>query len=549
MTTVTIFGGVREIGGNKILVADRDGSVFLDFGKSFKTEGQYFDEFLRPRAPRGLTDYLELGLLPPVGGLYRTDLEPPGHDLWERLASLGRMHAIDRDRLRGVILSHAHLDHSGYIAFLNAEIPIFCSAVTAFLAKGIQDTGRGTADEEVVYTKERVPYEPEKNPIEVAVNEARRAAGLGLLKASPTKQPAEMRPFYLTDDPGGADAGTFWRDTPETRPLDARPWQPASAVWGSALRVFPVDHSIPGACALILETEAGPLAYTGDLRRQGHGAQQTEAFVNTVAALEEVTLLCEGTRIRGESGTAATPVAGAPAPTEAEVAANCLEAVRRAEGRLVIADFGPRNIERLHNFLHIAEETRRLLVILDKDAYVLRALGAAGYPEAPPPDHPRVRIFLEPTTTPGVWRRDHIWRPLQDRLISAKDIREAPGDYLVCFSLFQLNDLVDLRPDGGIYIYSTSEPYSDEQRFDLERLRNWLHHFGMTLVGDPEVAGEARFHASGHAPEADLRWVVETINPKRLIPIHTQHPEWFAEQFGDRMEVIQPEVGTPIPLE
>jgi len=550
MTSVTVYGGAGEIGGNKILVDDGGWSVLLDFGMSFKRHGMFFEEFLKPRGGRGLVDYLELGLLPRLRGLYRTDLEPPGAAVWAQYPPV----PFDRARLRGVILSHAHLDHSADISFLDPAIPIFCGPVTAFLAKGVQDSGKSSMAGEVVYATDRVPYEPEKNLIEAAVNAQRVKAGLGLLKSSSSKFAARVRPFYFTAEPSGAGAEAFWQTSPGSRGVDGVAWQAASAVWKSALRLLPVDHSIPGACACLLETSAGPLAYSGDIRLQGRAAGDTRAFAAAAAALNGVTLLCEGTRLgkERESGTAAQIEDDRPAPTEEEVAANCLEAVQAAKGTLVVADFGPRNVERLQSFLGIAEATDRLLVVLDKDAYLLQALAAVGFAGAPAPDHPRLRVFNEPTTNPGAWRRDSVWAQLQDRLITARAIGDAPGDYIVCFSFFQTNDLVDIRPDGGIYIYSTSEPYDDEQKLDLKRLREWLKHFEMTLVGDPEVKGQARYHASGHAPEADLRWVVETIRPKRLIPIHTEHPEWFTENFDKRhggwCEVIEPKVGVPIPL-
>jgi mRNA degradation ribonuclease J1/J2 len=34
MTSLTFYGGVNEIGGNKILLQDKDTKVFLDFGMS-----------------------------------------------------------------------------------------------------------------------------------------------------------------------------------------------------------------------------------------------------------------------------------------------------------------------------------------------------------------------------------------------------------------------------------------------------------------------------------------------------------------------------------
>ena len=64
MVTITIYGAAGEIGGNKILLEDRDTRVLLDFGASFRARGLYYEEFLTPR-PLGLLDPLVMGLLPP----------------------------------------------------------------------------------------------------------------------------------------------------------------------------------------------------------------------------------------------------------------------------------------------------------------------------------------------------------------------------------------------------------------------------------------------------------------------------------------------------
>ena len=49
MTSLTFYGGVNEIGGNKILLQDKDTKIFLDFGKGFTGLGNYFEQFLAPR--------------------------------------------------------------------------------------------------------------------------------------------------------------------------------------------------------------------------------------------------------------------------------------------------------------------------------------------------------------------------------------------------------------------------------------------------------------------------------------------------------------------
>src|SRR3970282_2639426 len=74
MTSLTFYGGVNEIGGNKILLEDKDARVFLDFGKSFSRRAKYFEEFLNPRTANGIVDFLTMGLVPDISGGYRDDL-------------------------------------------------------------------------------------------------------------------------------------------------------------------------------------------------------------------------------------------------------------------------------------------------------------------------------------------------------------------------------------------------------------------------------------------------------------------------------------------
>jgi len=74
VTSLTFYGGVNEIGGNKILLQDKDTKVFLDFGMSFSRRGDYFDGWMSPRTATGLRDFLEMGLIPNLDRVYRSDL-------------------------------------------------------------------------------------------------------------------------------------------------------------------------------------------------------------------------------------------------------------------------------------------------------------------------------------------------------------------------------------------------------------------------------------------------------------------------------------------
>jgi ribonuclease J len=125
-----------------------------------------------------------------------------------------------------------------------------------------------------------------------------------------------------------------------------------------------------------------------------------------------------------------------------------------------------------------------------------------------------------------------------------------PGDYILCFSLWDANDLLDLRGiAGGVYLYSNSRAYDEEQAVDLQRLRHWVQHVGLRMEGDPDDADRVPLHASGHATGPQLRDFVRRVRPRRLIPIHTEDPHWWLEALaGTGIEVVLPQVGQPIHL-
>jgi len=122
------YGGVQEIGGNKILLEDDDTKVFLDFGMSFSRYGRFFEEYLKPRVSCGMADFVAAGLVPEIPGIYRQDL----------LRLLGwPIH--DEPEVDAVIVSHMHLDHAAYVSFLDEDIPVFCSEISKRIAKVLLD--------------------------------------------------------------------------------------------------------------------------------------------------------------------------------------------------------------------------------------------------------------------------------------------------------------------------------------------------------------------------------------------------------------------------
>jgi ribonuclease J len=130
-TSLTFYGGINEIGGNKILLEDKGIRIFLDFGQPFTMGEDYFTSWLQPRAINGLGDYFEFNLLPKIEGIYD-----------EKQLRFTDLHYTG-PQIDAVFLSHAHMDHIGHIIFLDEKIPIHCGEGTKLFIKALEETSPG----------------------------------------------------------------------------------------------------------------------------------------------------------------------------------------------------------------------------------------------------------------------------------------------------------------------------------------------------------------------------------------------------------------------
>lgn len=507
--TITVYGGVAgsdaasgEIGGNKILVETGERTWFLDFGMGFGRAGRFFDEFLQPRGACGLRDYLRLGLIPPLEGIYRDDLCAHEPGLWDRYRRQPHYRRIEH--LDGVLLSHAHQDHNGYVGFLKRETALYTGLMTALIGKGMQDLG-GAGEFCYVAPKQ--------------VTEEGTLRGVSAVR--------QGRPHYIceTDDHAASALGdlrAFFARHPGPKTVFESAALEIADVDRLGIRFFRVDHSIPGSGAFAIHTPIGWIGYSGDLRRHGHSRWRTEKFATELAALKPVLLIVEGTRLDDNAATEEPAVHDA-----------AREVVRREKG-LVIADFSARNIERLRTFWDIARELGRRFVVTTKDAYLLQQMHLID-PKIPSPDEDGLAILRVPRgSRREQWERD-VLETFGGHVTDAAGIKRSPSGYLLSLSYWDIGALIDIEPESGTFIYSASEAYDEEQKFDHQRLENWLDYFKLTTVGGLPGAEQGPFHASGHIDGPGMEWVIETINPGRILPVHTQRLNWFEARWPERV--------------
>lgn len=494
---ITIFDGACTIGGNKIYVEEQGKGLFLDFGMSFAKYSQFYEEYVSERSARGIYDLWHLGLIPRINN-YREDLIPS--DLRDDVSSCQKL------PVSAVLLSHAHLDHAGNIALLEEEIAIVGSLVTMAILKAINDTsgGRGFGTELPYY---RVRTFADDN---------------GYIIRTDGRSNYPSRKVILTEKCEELEEFLFYRpgqESPNAKKIMRGEICTLDEVeLGFEVKAFPVDHSVYGALAYIVEGDIS-LAYTGDFRLHGQNSEKTKKFIRE--AKNANILIIEGTRVSRDE----------PNVSEAEVYENAKAIVEEAKG-LVIADFSPRNFERLEIFKKIADETGRELIITSKDAYFLHALKLVDGVDR----LEDIRIYENFKATMQKWEQVVVLEHYGEQYISPFEVKKNQENYILCFSFYDLPHLLDIMPNGGTYIYSSSEAFVEEQAFSFFRLWNWLQHFGFEVHGfrvdeNGKLIFERGLHASGHLSKEEIIEVIEKIDPDKIIPVHTENPMWFAENF------------------
>lgn len=476
---IQLLGGVKEIGGNKILIEHEGTKILLDFGMSFKQAGKFFSEFLQPRKSNSLIDFYEFNLLPDIKGTYREDY-------------LRHMGKEKEDKgVDAIFLSHAHADHSQYIHFLRTDIPVYCTKATRIILQALEETGSNPFSDLITACESFLYY-------------IKRDGGLSKIDRRKDEYVKE-RKFNIMETGNKIKIGSL------------------------EIEMIPVDHSLPGACGYIIYSDEGNLVYTGDIRFHGSNQELSKKFVEKSKEIKPKWLICEGTRIDENR-----------IDSEEEVKNKISKIISEAKG-LVFIEHPIRDLDRVKSIFEASKENKREFVVNLKLAYLIRELGdlcpfsldnvkilvpIKEWGMVCKENVYFVNSSGEVICKNGVeneliekeyekWEREFIFK---ENSITYKELVKNPSKYVVSMNLWEIKHLVDIKPKDAIWIKSSCEPFSEEMELDEERKKNWLEHFKIK---------EFFAHASGHASGNEIRKMVKDINPKILITIHTEHPKMF----------------------
>lgn len=282
------------------------------------------------------------------------------------------------------------------------------------------------------------------------------------------------------------------------RPIIAAKYQQPIQVGDITLEIWPSDHDAYGATGLIITTPDKRIAYTGDIRLHGYHPDWVHAYL--AAAKNCDALIIEGTGVSWpEEKSAASSEEFTGPKNERELTAEIVQLQQDNPHKQITFNTYPTNVERL---LRIIADSPRQVVLYAQRAHLLKESIEQDYPY----------YYL-----PG----DKIFTDLKPELaVSYDELLNDDHEYL----WQAVGNYANLQK-GGIYIHSNAEPLGDFDPAYKPFLQDLAHN-------------EIEFkdlRCSGHADEMELKEIIKEVQPAKLIPVHTLHPELEENPFGERI--------------
>ncbi len=257
------------------------------------------------------------------------------------------------------------------------------------------------------------------------------------------------------------------------------------------LQFFAVNHSIPDALAVAIRAGGATVLHTGDFKMDQTPLDGRLTDLAGFARLGDggVDLLLS------DSTNAEQPGFN---PSEREVGAVVTDVIAKAQGRVIVACFAS-HVHRVQQVLDAAVQAERQVAFVGRSMVrnmtIARELGLLRVPDGLLIDLqvaeqlPSRRVLLVSTGSQG--------EPLS--ALSRMANRE--------------HQVVRIVPDDTILLASSLIPGNETS---VGSVINGLARLGATVVHK----SSALVHVSGHAPAGELRYLLNVVRPRHLMPVH-----------------------------
>lgn len=286
-----------------------------------------------------------------------------------------------------------------------------------------------------------------------------------------------------------------------------------------------VNHSIPGAFALIIDCPAGKVVVSGDFKID---FTPIRGEVTDLAALAKagqegvMCLLCESTNVEHEGSTI----------SESKIADTFYALFEEAEGRIIIAMFAS-NVHRVQMAVDAAMHFGRKICFVGRSMVNVT----------------RVAMDINELEIPEEWivEDEFIDNYRDDQLLIITTGSQGEAMAGLTRMAFGEHRKVKIRPTDMVILSSSPIPGNEK---NTSRVLDQLYRCGAKVI----YSSLAKVHASGHACKEELKIMHTLCKPKYFVPIHGeyrmlwQHAE-LAESLGVLPEnIIIPEAGQVIEM-
>ena len=257
------------------------------------------------------------------------------------------------------------------------------------------------------------------------------------------------------------------------------------------------DHSAFDSYMFLLDCEGKRMLYTGDFRSNGR-----KSFEPLLRKLPKVdVLITEGTNLSNNK-------IGKINLTEKELEKKGIELLE-GNDKPVFVLMAATNIDRIVTFYKIANATKRLFLL---DTYAGLITDTIGGNIPNPRTFSNVRMFLTNQN------KYEILENYSKNKIGRKGI--VNSNFMMCIRN-SMKQYLENYPEGFSFegctmFYSMWEGYKKEK--NMKEFLEFMEEKGVKIIS---------LHTSGHADEKDFDKLIKKIEPKIIIPVHTENSEWF----------------------
>ncbi|MBU5639077.1 MBL fold metallo-hydrolase [Geomonas sp. Red69] len=304
-------------------------------------------------------------------------------------------------------------------------------------------------------------------------------------------------------------------------------WQPFR-LGDFTVTPYLVDHSAVDAYGFLIEADGKRIFYSGDFRAHGRKAKLFDSMVGK--PLKDIDLLfLEGTMIQRDNSEF---------PNESDVEKKIFETIRHQEN-ISFLIFSSQNIDRVVSAYRACLHARKTLVIDIYTAWVLEQLKLVS-DSTPNMEWDLVRVYSSHGHDEKLKEHPDFFGDFRKRVykyrVTKEELTASSADFLYLgkMSSFKIIDLYRGAKPVNV-IYSQWLGYlavSNDNFYGAEAMASYR--------SDPQVHF-VYAHTSGHATVEDLKAYAKAMNPKMLVPVHTEHGALFAQNFQNVTQITDGE--------